>query len=632
MHMNVTRGVMGRVCFQVLYMHELWHVLFCFQSNKHQEYEYFLKWKGYGEEDNSWVPASLMNCWDLLQRYLSANIFNSPSTAASLSTPVPINRTVTPKGKGHSRSKEPRRNRGLKSGRADRTVHSTKANGHPVAHANDPVTSNERSPVSKSEASKGKTGELFSTPKPPLAAKLGQRRQKVVERPSHVKHKRQQPRKLEKIDECDSRPLPCHSTALPSPSASPLMSSCEELSSSQSDCSVSVDDTFRLYLDSDEDSNTSGSQNLLRESPFREEENSEQSSYVQSRSPKLHHISISKAQHRQVNGFKNSESRHAKVTLKCLPNGHSGKPKEKFLMRKNGVSQNLPTSTTSSAADNTDSDTSESWSKRRLRKRGRSSSPTPSLDSTNLETTVDQEEVSSTISPPVVSPQVLQRRLSPSPEYQQELLEWQFLLNKQCRPSEAFILVENRIDEAPIPWNVKYITTNMYGEGVPNPQKPDMAARICGCTCYIMGKRCLPKNEHCCPKMAGADFPYSLAGKVRLPPGNPIYECNSRCSCPPDCTNRIVQHGRKINMCIFRTANGRGWGVKTMEPIKPNTFVTEYVGEVVTTDEAERRGQLYDQEGRTYLFDLDFNCDDNAFTIDAAHYGNISHFFNHSVR
>lgn len=68
-----------------------------------------------------------------------------------------------------------------------------------------------------------------------------------------------------------------------------------------------------------------------------------------------------------------------------------------------------------------------------------------------------------------------------------------------------------------------------------------------------------------------------------------------------------------------------------MEPIKANTFVTEYVGEVVTTEEAERRGQLYDQEGRTYLFDLDFDCDDNAFTIDAAHYGNISHFFNHSV-
>ena len=68
-----------------------------------------------------------------------------------------------------------------------------------------------------------------------------------------------------------------------------------------------------------------------------------------------------------------------------------------------------------------------------------------------------------------------------------------------------------------------------------------------------------------------------------------------------------------------------------MEPIKPNTFVTEYVGEVVTTEEAERRGRLYDKEGRTYLFDLDFSCDDNPFTIDAAHYGNISHFFNHSV-
>lgn len=91
--------------------------------------------------------------------------------------------------------------------------------------------------------------------------------------------------------------------------------------------------------------------------------------------------------------------------------------------------------------------------------------------------------------------------------------------------------------------------------------------------------------------------------------------------------------------------------MKTLETIKKNSFVIEYVGEVITTEEAERRGIQYgeliffiqkdestkklllllDSEGRTYLFDLDFNDIDCAYSIDAATHGNVSHFINHSV-
>ena len=87
-----------------------------------------------------------------------------------------------------------------------------------------------------------------------------------------------------------------------------------------------------------------------------------------------------------------------------------------------------------------------------------------------------------------------------------------------------------------------------------------------------------------------------------------------------------------MKLCIFRTANGRGWGVKTLETIRRNAFVIGCVGEIVTNEEAERRGVHYDAEGRTYLFDLDFNDADCAYSIDAAREGNISHFINHSVR
>ena len=41
---------------------------------------------------------------------------------------------------------------------------------------------------------------------------------------------------------------------------------------------------------------------------------------------------------------------------------------------------------------------------------------------------------------------------------------------------------------------------------------------------------------------------------------------------------------------------------------------------------------ILDAEGRTYLFDLDFNSggSENVYTVDAANYGNVAHFVNHS--
>jgi SET domain-containing protein len=58
----------------------------------------------------------------------------------------------------------------------------------------------------------------------------------------------------------------------------------------------------------------------------------------------------------------------------------------------------------------------------------------------------------------------------------------------------------------------------------------------------------------------------------------------------------VVQKGRKVKLCIYRTSNGCGWGVKTLEVIKQGSFVTEYVGEVITSDEAEERGKKYGED------------------------------------
>ncbi|XP_041458568.1 histone-lysine N-methyltransferase SUV39H2-like [Lytechinus variegatus] len=202
-----------------------------------------------------------------------------------------------------------------------------------------------------------------------------------------------------------------------------------------------------------------------------------------------------------------------------------------------------------------------------------------------------------------------------------ELKSWEQELNSKCQ-NEAPITVVNNVDLEGPPQDFVYINDYIAGTGVDIPTDPPV-----GCEC----ENCSPEAEsRCCPQNGGVKFAYSKNKLVKAKPGTPIYECNTRCKCGEQCPNRVVQLGRKHKLVIFRTDNGRGWGVKTLVDIKKNSFVMEYVGEVITSEEAERRGKIYDANGRTYLFDLDYNDDDCPFTVDAGHYGNISHFVNHS--
>lgn len=209
---------------------------------------------------------------------------------------------------------------------------------------------------------------------------------------------------------------------------------------------------------------------------------------------------------------------------------------------------------------------------------------------------------------------------------QLELLQdWENEMNSITK-NKPTIRVENLVDLEGAPQDFYYINNYLPGAGIIIPDDPPIG---CECDSCENGKK-----SGCCFAQNGVtSLPYTSACRVRVPPGTPIYECNKRCACDAlTCPNRVVQRGSDTQLCIFRTNNGRGWGVRTLRAIKKGTFVIQYVGEVISSEEAERRGRQYDVTGRTYLFDLDYNETDGQcpYTVDAAMYGNVSHFINHS--
>ncbi|XP_052836783.1 histone-lysine N-methyltransferase Su(var)3-9 isoform X1 [Drosophila gunungcola] len=208
-----------------------------------------------------------------------------------------------------------------------------------------------------------------------------------------------------------------------------------------------------------------------------------------------------------------------------------------------------------------------------------------------------------------------------------DLSKFEERMNLVEQPSPR-IRVENNVDLDTIDNNFMYIQKNIIGAGVPKPE-----AGLLGCKCEGEegGEECAASTK-CCARMAGELFAYDRSTRrLRLHPGSAIFECNSRCSCKASCSNRLVQHGRQIPLVLFKTSNGSGWGVRTPTALRKGEFVCEYIGEIITSDEANERGKAYDDKGRTYLFDLDYNtAQESEYTIDAANFGNISHFINHS--
>lgn len=233
----------------------------------------------------------------------------------------------------------------------------------------------------------------------------------------------------------------------------------------------------------------------------------------------------------------------------------------------------------------------------------------------------------------------------------------------QIRSFETYksipITIVNETDDgATLPPDFRFIERSVFTAGVEVAEESFRAG--CNCaddedcmysSCLCLGEMAPDSDESDDDRSGNRPrrkrFAYhshgAKAGVLRsriLDSREPIYECHTVCKCSPMCPNRVVERGRTVPLEIFRTEE-RGWGVRCPVDIKKGQFVDRYLGEIITSAEADRRRGRSEisQRKDVYLFALDKFSDENSLDprlagppleVDGEFMSGPTRFINHS--
>lgn len=136
--------------------------------------------------------------------------------------------------------------------------------------------------------------------------------------------------------------------------------------------------------------------------------------------------------------------------------------------------------------------------------------------------------------------------------------------------------------------------------------------RSASCPCFFAGRECDPDM---CFSCGACEIPVEASdpdSKIKWRDQQKL------------CGNVNILRGlmRKVGVAASET---HGWGAFMLEDVKKGDFIYEYTGDLLSQDEAERRGNIYDKTTISFLFDLNEDA-----VVDATRKGNKSKFANHT--
>ena len=103
-------------------------------------------------------------------------------------------------------------------------------------------------------------------------------------------------------------------------------------------------------------------------------------------------------------------------------------------------------------------------------------------------------------------------------------------------------------------------------------------------------------------------------------------ECGKGCQLDSLCRNKRFQNLENAAIEVFKT-EWKGFGIRALAPLPRDTFLMEYVGEVLDNKQFRKRARQYAREEVQHFY---FMALSKEFYVDATSRGNISRFINHS--
>ena len=103
-------------------------------------------------------------------------------------------------------------------------------------------------------------------------------------------------------------------------------------------------------------------------------------------------------------------------------------------------------------------------------------------------------------------------------------------------------------------------------------------------------------------------------------------ECIGDCGCGSQCQNQRFQQRQYADVAVIKTEK-KGYGLRAEKDLRPNDFIFEYIGEVITEATFRRRMPQYSDAGIKHFYFMSLS---KGEFIDATKKGNLGRFCNHS--